>query len=166
MNGGFSGRMDFNSMAGQFGTAGMIAYCIFVLALGIFGIIVSWKVFKKAGRPGWACIIPIYNIYVMFDIVYGKGIKFLLLLIPFYNIYVIIKFAIDMAHVFGKSTGFGIGILFLSVIFYAILAFGDARYLGPVGSNTVSATVSVEDESDARAQALAKLKAKAKANDE
>jgi len=34
---------------------------------------------------------------------------------------------------FGKGVGFTIGLLLLSIIFYPMLAFGDAQYLGPKG---------------------------------
>lgn len=98
-----------------------------ILAIGIIVLIATWKVFAKAGRPGWAAIIPFYNSYVLFDIVYGQGWKFLLMLIPFYNIYLLFKTYIGLAHKFGKSTGFGVGLVFLSFIFMPMLGFGDAR---------------------------------------
>lgn len=98
------------------------------LAIDIIVLIATWKVFAKAGRPGWAAIIPFYNSYVLFDIVYGQGWKFLLMLIPFYNIYLLFKTYICLAHKFGKSTGFGVGLVFLSFIFMPMLGFGDARY--------------------------------------
>ena len=107
---------------------------IISLAVCIFILVCEWKIFKKAGKPGWACIIPIYNTYVLFDIIYGKGIKFLLLLVPLLNIVVAIAAAIRIAHVYGKSTGFGILNLFLPIIAEPILAFGDAEYKGPVDS--------------------------------
>jgi len=107
---------------------------IISLAVCIFILVCEWKIFKKAGKPGWACIIPIYNAYVLFDIIYGKGVKFLLLLVPLLNIVVAIAAAIRIAHVYGKSTGFGILNLFLPIIAEPILAFGDAEYKGPVDS--------------------------------
>lgn len=103
---------------------------ILMLAITVFLLAAMWRVFAKAGRPGWAAIIPIYNAYVLFDIVYGKGWKFLLMLIPFYNIYLMFKTYITLAHKFGKSTGFGIGMVFLSFIFMPILGFGSAEYQG------------------------------------
>lgn len=89
-----------------------------------------WKIFVKAGKPGWAAIIPFYDSYILFEIIYGSGWKFLLLLIPFYNIYLYFKTFILLAHKFGKSTGFGIGIVFLPFVFLPILGFGDAEYHG------------------------------------
>lgn len=97
-----------------------------------FSIFCMWKLFTKADKPGWACIVPIYNAYTEFDIVYGKGWKFLLLLIPIVNFVFAIKFMFDLAKVYGKGVGFGFGLLFLSPIFLAILALGDAEYEGPL----------------------------------
>lgn len=102
------------------------------LAACIIIIVAEWKLFQKAGRPGWAALIPFYNTYVMFDIVYGKGIKFLILLIPFYNIYVLIKFYLDFAKCYGYPPVFGVGILFLNVIFLPMMAFSDSEYQGIV----------------------------------
>ena len=102
------------------------------LAVCIIVIVAEWKLFQKAGRPGWAALIPFYNTYVMFDIVYGKGIKFLTLLIPFYNIYVLIKLYLDLAKCYGYPPAFGVGILFLNVIFLPMMAFSDSEYQGIV----------------------------------
>lgn len=103
------------------------------LALSVLLLVSMWVLFKKAGRKGWEAIIPFYNIYTAFDILYGNGIKFLTLLIPIYNIYVCIKYCFDFAKVFGKSTGFGFGILFLPYVFMPILAFSsDSQYVGPI----------------------------------
>lgn len=104
-----------------------------LIILGVICLILlsaTWKLYKKADRPGWASIIPFYNNYVLFDIVYGNGWKFLLMLIPLFNIYVYIKLYIDLAHIYGKSTGFGVGLIFLNPIFLCILGFGSAEYLG------------------------------------
>ena len=79
--------------------------------------------FSKAGEPGWASIIPIFNAYVLFKMTWDKGSKFLLLLIPIYNIIVIIKTQIKLAKAFGKSGGFVAGLIFLTPIFYALLGF-------------------------------------------
>ena len=95
--------------------------------------IALWKIFKKAGRHGWAALIPFYNMYVLFDIVWGKGIKFLMLLIPIYNIILSVKTMLRLAKEFGKSTGFGVGLIFLSPIFLLILGFGKAEYIGVEG---------------------------------
>ena len=91
-------------------------------------IVGMWKVFTKAGKPGWAAIIPFYNTYTLFDMVYGDGWKFLFLLVPFYSIYISIKLYIDLASAFGKSGGFAVGLIFLNPIFMCILGFGPAVF--------------------------------------
>ena len=105
-------------------------YIVISAAVSIILLVGMWKMYSKAGEPGWASIIPLYNLYVLFKITWGKGIKFLLLLIPIVNIFIAIKTNIKLAKAFGKDTGFAIGLVFLTPIFYAILGFGDAQYLG------------------------------------
>lgn len=89
-----------------------------------------WKIFTKAGKPGWAAIVPIYNLIVLLEIA-GKPLWFIVLFfIPFANFVALILVAIGVAQAFGKSTGFGLGLAFLGPIFYPMLAFGDATYQG------------------------------------
>jgi uncharacterized membrane protein YoaK (UPF0700 family) len=102
--------------------------------LGVVAIAGMWKTFAKAGKPGWAAIIPIYNIIVLFQII-GRPLWWILLLfIPIVNIIVLIVASIDMAKSFGKGTGFGIGLALLGFIFYPMLGFGDAQYQGPAAA--------------------------------
>jgi hypothetical protein len=108
-------------------------FWLFGMVIGLFCIICAWKVYQKADRPGWAAIIPIYNVIVLLEIV-GKPIWwFLLMLIPGVNLVIAVLVYIELAKSFGKDTAFAIGLLLLGFIFYAILAFGSARYLGPGG---------------------------------
>ena|ERR1700741_3107946 len=105
-----------------------IIIVLFYIALITFLIASVWKVYTKAGQPGWACIVPIYSFYIKAKIV---GIKnWWLIFIPFANIYIAIVAIFKLAKVFGKGTGFGFGLLFLGFIFYPILGFGSATYLG------------------------------------
>lgn len=98
----------------------------------IVGIVALWKTFEKAGHPGWAAIIPIYNIYILLKIAGRPGWWLLLLLIPFVNFVVYIVIALDVAKNFGQSPVFGIiGLWLFSFIGYLILGFGDAKYVGP-----------------------------------
>ncbi len=101
-----------------------------VIGLGIIVLVIAgfWKTFEKAGQPGWASIIPIYNAIVILEIA-GRPIWWiLLLLIPIVNIIVGILVALDVARNFGKSGLFGLGLAFLPFICYPILGFGNARY--------------------------------------
>ena len=100
------------------------------LALTILLIASMWKVFTKAGQPGWASIIPFYNIYVFLTIAGKPGWWLILLLIPGLNIIFGIIAMVAFAQKFGKGAGFIVGLILLPVIFYPILAFSDARYLG------------------------------------
>src|SRR5881296_1285719 len=104
------------------------------LLIALLIIVAMWKVFTKAGQPGWASIIPIYNLYIWCKIVGRPGWWILLMLIPFVNIIVGIILCIDMAKSFGKGAGFGIGLALLGVIFIPILGFGSAQYQGPSAS--------------------------------
>jgi len=113
------------------GQAPSPAVLIAELLIALFVIVAMWKVFAKAGRPGWAAIIPIYNMYVWCKIVGRPGWWVILMLIPLVNIIVGIIVCIDMAKSFGKGVGFGIGIALLGIIFLPILGFGSAQYQGP-----------------------------------
>ncbi len=115
------------------GGGGIAAMFMMLVWLAVMIAVLAgfWKVFVKAGKPGWACLVPIYNIIVMLQIV-GRPLWWLvLLLIPFVNFVVLIIISIDMAKSFGKGTGYGIGLAFLGAIFYPMLGFGDAKYQGP-----------------------------------
>ncbi len=106
-------------------------FWIIYLAIIILIIAAVWKVYVKAGKPGWAAIVPIYNIIVLLEIVGRPLWWFLLFFVPLVNFIVAIIIYIDLAKSFGKSAGFGIGLLFLGIIFFPILGFGDAQYQGP-----------------------------------
>ena len=101
-------------------------------------IIGLWKAFTKAGEPGWAAIIPIYNYYVILKIVGRPWWWLLLLLIPIVNLIVSIIVAIDLAKSFGKDAAYGVILLWLfSVIGFLILGYGDAQYQGPAAAQKV-----------------------------
>ena len=111
------------------GGIGMIVMLAFMALM----VASMWKVFAKAGQPGWASIVPIYNLIVLLKIA-GKPLWwFVLFLVPLVNFFALIMVAMDLAKSFGKSKGFGLGLIFLGFIFYPMLAFGDARYQGPAG---------------------------------
>ena len=105
------------------------------IAVSIVSIVAMWFLFEKAGEAGWKAIIPLYNAYTMFKIIYGNGWKCLLLLVPLLNIVVSIMYCYRIAQVYGKSTLFSILTIFFSPIMLIILAFDkSATYQGPVSS--------------------------------
>jgi len=109
-----------------FGGAFMICWLI----VAVIVIASLWKVFTKAGKPGWACIIPIYNIIVLLEIA-GKPLWWIILfLIPLVNLVVVILTYVSLAQNFGKGVGFALGLVFLPFIFFPILGFGSAQYKG------------------------------------
>ena len=114
--------------AALFGGAYMICWFIFIIIL----IAAMWKVYAKAGKPGWAAIIPFYNIWVLLEIVGRPGWWIILFFVPFVNFIIAILVSIDLAKSFGKSAAYGIVLLFLlNVIGYLMLGFGSAEYKGP-----------------------------------
>lgn len=114
--------------AALFGGLGMICWFIFIIIL----IAAMWKIYAKAGKPGWSAIIPFYNIWVLLEIVGRPGWWLILFFIPFVNFIIAIIVSIDLAKSFGKSAAYGIILLFFfNVIGYLMLGFGSAEYEGP-----------------------------------
>jgi len=108
---------------------------IIYLAIIVLLIVSQWKIYSKANKPGWACLIPIYNIIVLLEIIGKPWWWLLLFLIPIVNIVFAIWMTNLLSKSFGKSEGFTIGLLLLPFIFYPILGLGDAKYNGPAGTN-------------------------------
>ena len=102
-----------------------------IVAVIVAVIVAWWQIFTKAGEAGWKAIIPIYNLIVILKIVGREWWWVFLLLIPIVSFVVWIIVAIDLARSFGRGTGFGIGLAFLSPIFGLILGFGSDTYIGP-----------------------------------
>jgi hypothetical protein len=98
------------------------------LAVVVLVVAGMWKVFTKAGQPGWACIIPIYNLYVLTQIVGRPWWWLLLYFIPLVNLVIAVMISIDVAKSFGQSVAFAVGLILLPFVFYPILGFGDAKY--------------------------------------
>ena len=103
------------------------------LAIAVFLIAAQWKVFLKAGQPGWATVIPIYNTYITLKIGGKPWWWLLLFLIPFINIIFAIWMVNMISKSFGKDEGFTVGLVLLGIIFWPILGFGSAKYLGHYG---------------------------------
>jgi hypothetical protein len=113
--------------------AALLVPIIIGIAVMVLMIIANWKIYTKAQKPGWACLIPIYNIIVLLEIVGKPWWWLLLMLIPFVNIVFAIWMLNLLSKSFGHGTGFTLGLLFLSFIFYPILGFGSSQYAGPAG---------------------------------
>jgi len=112
-----------------------IGFFLVMMVVAVVFIAGFWKVFVKAGQPGWAAIVPIYNYYILTQIAGRPGWWTLLLLIPFVNIVIMLLLAIDIAKSFGQSPVFGVVMLFLlSAIGYLVLGFGKYQYVGPAAA--------------------------------
>jgi len=107
------------------------ALLIPILIVAAIMIVAHWKIYEKAGKPGWAAIIPIYNLIILLEIV-GKPLWWIILFfIPCVNIVFLVWVTNLLSKSFGQSEGFTVGLLLLSVVFYPILGFGNYKYLGP-----------------------------------
>jgi hypothetical protein len=123
----FIAQVDYSST-----TQGKPPGPVFWICYTVYTILIIaawWKIFSKAGQPGWAAIIPIYNWIVWCKIV-GRPAWWVLLLLICFPIFFIIL-SIDLAKSFGKGVGFAIGLILVSIIFFPILGFGSATYQGP-----------------------------------
>lgn len=143
---------DYGLNGGDYGSDffGPTFWILGILYLIILILLIAslWKIFEKAGKPGWAAIVPFYNLWVLIEIVGRPSWWFWMLLggivlsmIPFLGFLIaialfvlIVMLYIDLAKSFGKGVGFAIGMIFLSIIFFPILAFGNAQYIGPAAS--------------------------------
>ena len=113
--------------------AGLLVAGLFGLVFAILMIASVWRLFTKAGQPGWAAIVPVYSTIVMLRIVGRPTWWILLFFVPFVSFIISIILFIDLAKSFGKGTGYGIALLVFSPIMLPMLAFGDAQYVGPAG---------------------------------
>ncbi|MFZ0799105.1 MAG: DUF5684 domain-containing protein [Terriglobales bacterium] len=120
---------QFRNPSGGFFSGGMLLFWLAVMVIVIIG---GWKVFEKAGQPGWAILIPFFNAYIILKIAGRPGWWLLLYFIPLVNVVIALIVAIDVAKAFGQSALFGFILNFLlGGIGFLILGFGNYRYLGP-----------------------------------
>ncbi len=117
----------------------MAAYMLVVLAIAVFMVVCLWKIFVKAGKPGWAAIVPIYNVIVLLEIVGRPAwwvLLFFLSVIPIVgwigSLVVSVIVMNDLSKSFGKDVGFTVLLVLLPVVGYPMLAFGKSEYKGPV----------------------------------
>jgi Family of unknown function (DUF5684) len=128
--------LDYSSSGNGPGPVFWICEIAFIVLM----VAAMWKMFSKAGQPGWAAIIPIFNTYVLCKVAGRPGWWLILLFIPFVNLIIWIILCIDIAKNFGKGAGFGIGLLLLPFIFFPILGFGSAQYQGASAAPPLPAT--------------------------
>ncbi|TGL65918.1 DUF5684 domain-containing protein [Leptospira sarikeiensis] len=121
--------MEENSGSGIAVAITIIVY----LAIAVVFIISFWKILEKAGKPGWAALIPIYNLIVLLEVVGRPGWWIILYFIPCVGLVISIITAIDLAKSFGKSAGYAVLLIF--AIGYPLLAFSDAKYVGPAAKS-------------------------------
>jgi uncharacterized membrane protein YhaH (DUF805 family) len=120
-------------------TSGAATGAVFLWVVVVYALIVVpyWVIFTKAGQPGWPALIPIYNYYIVLKIIGRPGWWLLLYLVPVVNIVILIIVANDLSKSFGHGVGFTLGLIFLSVIFLFILAFGSSTYRGPAAGGAM-----------------------------
>jgi hypothetical protein len=112
-----------------------MGFLLGLLWLSVIVVVLAgiWKVFEKAGQPGWAALVPIYNFYIMLKIIGKPTWWLLMLLIPFLNFVFLIWSYNMISKSFGKDEAYTAGLVLLGFIFWPLLGFGDAKYLGPFG---------------------------------
>jgi len=106
---------------------------ILLLELVIIGFMIAsmWKLFTKAGKPGWAAIVPIYNTIVLLEIAGKPWWWLFLFMIPIAGLIFAIITINQVAIAFGKTSGFTVGLILLPIVFFPILAWGDSVYNAP-----------------------------------
>jgi hypothetical protein len=117
-------------------TSGVGGAAILLYVAVVYAILVIpyWVIFTKAGQEGWPALIPIYSTYILLKVVGRPGWWLLLFLIPLVNFIILIIVMNDLSKSFGHGVGFTLGLIFLSIIFLFILAFGSSTYRGPAGA--------------------------------
>lgn len=123
--------MDYSSSYSPVGYGIGLGAGLFYLVLIVLTYAGLWKMFVKAGKPGWAAIVPIYNAIILIEIVGKPTIWILWLLIPCVNFVFGIWLVNLLSKSFGKTEGYTVGMLLLPFVFYPVLGFGDAKYMGP-----------------------------------
>ena len=108
---------------------------ILLIYLGLFALLIvsEWKIFTKANKPGWACLIPIYSTLVLLEIIGKPWWWIFLFFIPIVNLVFAIWMINLLSKSFGKDEAFTVGLLLIPIIFYPILGLGSSKYIGPAG---------------------------------
>jgi hypothetical protein len=127
--------MFFQQDDGSAAAAGVVAlfgmvFFVIALVIALVAVASMWKIFDKAGKPGWAAIVPIYNIIVLLEIIDKPIWWIVLFFLPFVNFIALILINLELAKKFGKDGLFAVGLIILPIIFLPMLAFGSAQYQG------------------------------------
>ena len=114
-------------------TGGSVSPVVIVIYVAVIALIIAgqWAIFAKAGQPGWAAIIPIYNTIVLLRVAGRPWWWLLLTLIPFVNFIVLIIVYMDLAKAFGGGCGLALGFALLPFVMFPVIGFGSARYTNP-----------------------------------
>ena len=107
-----------------------VIFGILVIAVCVAMIAGMWKVFVKAGQPGWGCLVPIYNVILLLGMAGKPTWWIVLFLIPIVSLVAAVLVSIEIAKKFGQGTGYGLGLAFLPMFFYPMLGFGSAQFQG------------------------------------
>jgi hypothetical protein len=127
-----SSRSGDAEAAGVLGGLCCCGFWLLILAATVPAMIGMWKVYEKAGQPGWGALVPVYNAILLTKMVGQDDMRVLFYFIPIAGIIFMAQDLMTLAQCFGKDSGFGIGLLLLGPIFWCILGFGDAQYTPPV----------------------------------
>ncbi len=118
-----------DAMLGQAAAGGaLFAFLLFFAFIFLF-VAGMWKVYAKAGAPGWGALVPVYNLYLLCRIAGRPGWWLVLFVLPIIGLIPAIVIPMDIARNFGKGIGFGLGLMFFGFFFYPILGFGSSQYL-------------------------------------
>jgi len=123
----------------------IIIFVVFILAVIVFMIAAMWKIFVKAGQEGWAAIVPVYNTYILLKIVGKPWWWLLLMLIPIVNIVYLVWTYNMLSKSFGKDEGYTAGLVLAGIVFFPMLGFGSAKYLGPYGDKAAFDAYNLSD---------------------
>jgi hypothetical protein len=109
----------------------IIVLFFFLIYFGTIALMIisMWKVYEKANKPGWAALVPVYNLIIMLEIAKKPTWWVAMYFVPFANIVFMIMTLNGVSKNFGKDEGFTVGLVLLSFVFWPILAFSDARYV-------------------------------------
>ena len=135
---------------------GFIVACAIIM--WVFQIIAYWKMFTKAGEPGWKSIIPFYSQYIMYKLTWKTSWFWITLIVAvvygvftslnqnfpdnmLYTVLLLISAIIALvitiisyhkiSKAYGHGAGYTVGMLFLWPIFVLILGYGKSKYIGP-----------------------------------